>query len=114
MRELATSNKCKREIILHYFGHEPPKRSNLNSCCDFHKTVCECQNCMASFSEGLEGCSISSASSDSIMTDYLSDEPCVTQRQKEGNRAELEAYCASLQFGKSCIGRCNTINWFQT
>ena len=59
---------------------------------------------MASLSEGLEGCSISSASSDSIMTDYLSDEPCVTQRQKEGIRAELEAYRASLIFGKSCVG----------
>ena len=32
MRELATTNKCKREIILRYFGHEPPKRSNLHSC----------------------------------------------------------------------------------
>ena len=103
MRELATTNKCKREIILRYFGHEPPKRSNLHSCCDFHKTVCKCKTCMASLSEGLEGCSISSAS-DSIMTDYLSDEPCVTQRQKEGIRAELEAYRASLIFGKSCVG----------
>ena len=104
MRELATTNKCKREIILRYFGHEPPKKSNLHSCCDFHKTVCKCKTCMASLSEGLEGCSISSASSDSIMTDYLSDEPCVTQRQKEGIRAELEAYRASLIFGKSCVG----------
>ena len=104
MRELATSNKCKREIILRYFGHEPPKRSNLHSCCDFHKSVCECQTCLTSLSEGLEGCTISLASSDTLMTDYPSDERHVTQKQKEGIRAELEAYRASLQFGKSCVG----------
>ena len=38
------------------------------------------------------------------MTDYPSDERHVTQKQKEGIRAELEAYHASLQFGKSCRG----------
>jgi len=38
------------------------------------------------------------------MTDYPSDEWHITQKQKEGIRAELEAYHASLQFGKSFVG----------
>lgn len=103
MRQLATSQTCKREIILQYFGHEIPKRSDLHSCCDYHKAICDCQTCLDTLFEEMDGCSITFAPIETL-TDNSSAEVCVTPEQKKAIRVELEAYRASLKSGKSCVG----------
>lgn len=103
MRQLATAQTCKREIILHYFGHEMPNRSDLHSCCDYHRAICDCQTCMDTILEVMEEFSIENVPTETL-TDYSFAEVCVTAEQKQAIRADLEAYRASLQFGKSCVG----------
>ena len=40
MRNYVQSKKCKREIILNYFGFKVPKRNGpLHECCDFHDCI---------------------------------------------------------------------------
>lgn len=105
MRQLATSQTCKREIILHYFGHEMPNRSDLHSCCDYHKAICDCQTCIDTLLEEMEGCSLENVPTETLVVAGCSSaEMCVTPEQKKAIRAELEAYRASLQCGKSCVG----------
>lgn len=102
MRELVTSKTCKREIILQYFGHKLPMRSNseLHSCCDYHRSVCECPTCLDSLAEGMEGLFASCTETAGDHTSAVS----VTAEQKEAIRTDLEAYRASLQARKSCVG----------
>ena len=38
--------ECKRKLILQYFGHSAPKRSDDgHSCCDYHRSICTCELC---------------------------------------------------------------------
>lgn len=104
IRQLATSKTCKREITLHYFGHKMPKRSNLHSCCDYHKAICDYQTCMDTLLTEIEDYSIENEATETMIADYSSTEMCVTPEQKKAIRIELEDYRASLEFGKSCVG----------
>lgn len=107
MRQLATSQTCKREIILRYFGHEMPNPNPnpLHSCCDYHKAMCDCQTCMDTVLEEMETYSIENVHVPAeTVANYSTAEMCVTPEQKKAIRAELEVYRASLQFGKSCVG----------
>lgn len=49
-------DKCKREMILSYFGCKPPTRKGPDHlCCDFHKSQCQCDDCvLASAAQSLE------------------------------------------------------------
>ena len=46
MREFATSNSCKRNIILNYFGHSLKRQSDFHNCCSYHRAVCQCPTCL--------------------------------------------------------------------
>ena len=47
MRDYVKSNKCKREMILSYFGYKLPNRSGPDHmCCDFHQQHCQCEDCI--------------------------------------------------------------------
>ena len=47
MKELVKADKCKREIILNYFGYEQSKRIGPeHTCCDFHQQICCCDDCI--------------------------------------------------------------------
>lgn len=50
MIELVTcKDRCKREIVLNYFGHKSEHQHNpLHLCCDFHKSICTCPECESS------------------------------------------------------------------
>jgi superfamily II DNA helicase RecQ len=50
MKELiAVADKCKREIILNYFGYKLAKRiKSEHTCCDFHQQKCSCDDCVLS------------------------------------------------------------------
>ena len=44
------SDKCKRDMILEYFGFSsfPRNSDNLHNCCDYHETLCTCEDCLLS------------------------------------------------------------------
>ncbi|CAB3997644.1 Hypothetical predicted protein [Paramuricea clavata] len=51
MKELivAVADKCKREIILNYFGYKLAKRIKPeHTCCDFRQQKCSCDDCVLS------------------------------------------------------------------
>ena len=49
MREYVKSEKCKREMIMSYFGFSPlPLKGELHECCDYHAKHCNCENCLLS------------------------------------------------------------------
>ena len=46
LRSYVQSDKCKREIILKYFGYDvPDKQPKDHTCCDFHRKICQCETC---------------------------------------------------------------------
>lgn len=51
MREyVCESDKCKRDIMLEYFGFSsfPRNSDNLHDCCDYHEKFCTCEDCLLS------------------------------------------------------------------
>ena len=51
MREfVCESDKCKRDMILEYFGFSsfPRNSENLQNCCDYHETFCTSEDCLLS------------------------------------------------------------------
>ena len=46
MRTYVQSKKCKRKIILNYFDHDVANNQHPdNTCSDFHRENCQCENC---------------------------------------------------------------------
>ena len=51
MREyVCESDKCKRDMILEYFGFSsfPRNSDNLHNCCDYREKFCTCEDCLLS------------------------------------------------------------------
>lgn len=49
MRDYVTKSKCKREMILNYFGFPVPSASEaVHKCCDYHQKICDCDDCIIS------------------------------------------------------------------
>ena len=49
MREYVKSEKCRREMIMSYFGFSPlPLKGELHECCDYHGKCCNCEDCLLS------------------------------------------------------------------
>ncbi len=47
MRDYVQKQKCKREMILAYFGFQVPRTSGpQHECCDYHAKVCNCDDCV--------------------------------------------------------------------
>lgn len=47
MRDYVSEQKCKREMILGYFGFPvPPASGPVHECCDYHEKVCDCDDCV--------------------------------------------------------------------
>ena len=42
------SKKCKREIIMRYFGFSPLPLDTAHACCDYHEKLCSCDDCVLS------------------------------------------------------------------
>ena len=44
------SDKCKRDMILEYFGLSsfPRNSDNLHDCCDYREKFCTCEDCLLS------------------------------------------------------------------
>ena len=48
MRDYVQSKKCKREIIMGYFGFFPLPLDTAHACCDYHEKLCSCDDCVLS------------------------------------------------------------------
>ena len=48
MRDYVQSKKCKREIIMAYFGFSPLPLDAAHACCDYHEKLCSCDDCVLS------------------------------------------------------------------
>lgn len=47
MRGYVQAHRCKREIILGYFGFQVPTRNDaLHNCYDYHQHLCICEDCI--------------------------------------------------------------------
>ena len=105
MRDYVTKSKCKREMILSYFGFPVPSASEaVHKCCDYHQKICDCDDCIISnvsnmFEENMQ---------DEVnLTADISE---VEQRQLEPDveeklREELDLFRLSLpDSGRSSVG----------
>lgn len=47
---VSESDKCKRDMILEYFGFSsfPRNSDDLHNCCDYHEKFCTCEDCLLS------------------------------------------------------------------
>ena len=111
MKELVVADKCKREIILNYFGYNLPRRIEAeHTCCDFHQQKCCCDDCVLIVSETMDNAS-------SVVYDPSNDVACskesedinkvisLATNQKDLLRRYLLNYRQFLHgYGKSCVG----------
>lgn len=108
IREYVTSNKCKREIILSYFGYKPPKRVGVDhTCCDFHKQNCQCEDCLLiSAAEQLElKESIGYHAPSTLNAQPSAATTSLNSEQQDKLREELLDFRLSLHgSGKTCVG----------
>lgn len=111
MNELVKADRCKREIILKYFGHELPKRNEPeHTCCDFHQRNCCCDDCtLSQVANSMEVTSleVSNISSDGVcLSDARDQRPIpLTSEQKVLLKRQLLNYRQFLHgYGKSCVG----------
>ncbi len=113
MKELVKADKCKREIILDYFGYEPSKRIGPeHTCCDFHQQKCCCDDCILNSAVQMMGIT-SPAANDSSNDEINLSNPVeenvlprpFTTEQKDLLRTYLLNYRQFLHgYGKSCVG----------
>ena len=54
MRMLVQSQKCKREMILSYFGFPVTPLAMEHNCCDFHRQNCLCDDCLSTGTYNLQ------------------------------------------------------------
>ena len=112
MVELVKAEKCKRGVILNYFGYELPKRTGPeHTCCDFHQQRCCCDDCiLTAASEMMENASTQITGSDdnvllgSTEAAHQTTVP-LTIKQKPLLKGYLLSYRQFLHgYGKSCVG----------
>ena len=97
---VASTNECRWMMILKYFGYSSGVHTfvPLHSCCDYHKSICECDNCCAEMVNQVD-----SALKDVSLTNstpQLVDEQIDLERLHD----ELTSYWLTLDYGRSCIG----------
>ena len=117
MRDYVSSNKCKREMILSYFGYKQPIQARPDHlCCDFHQKLCQCEDCIlvsaAQMFELQENTKL-------LQSTPIADQECTTTSeclgtdQKAKLREELINFRQSLHgSGKTCVGRIDLASGF--
>lgn len=105
-RSYVQSDKCKREIILKYFGYDvPDKRPKDHTCCDFHRKICQCETYqLVQVADQVEALALD--------VQLLSHEPddiktvIIASEVKENIKRDIERYRVKLQreIGRSIVG----------
>lgn len=105
MREYVQESKCKREMILTYFGYKMPKRDLPDhTCCDFHQRHCECDDCVVNSVKNIED-NIKSERNVKDTYPSVCSKRFLSEIDKEALRDALVHYRLSLHgSGPSCVG----------
>lgn len=94
-------DRCKREMVLNYFGHKSEHKHNpLHLCCDFHKSICTCTDCESS--ETVADVKHDDVESSSQPTLQVVRE--LSNNAKNVLRERLFHYRESLGSSRSCVG----------
>lgn len=111
MRKFATStDQCRREIILSYFGyHSNHIFSPTHICCDYHKSVCQCDNCWVENVMELE-----SSFREIGITESPVPPAQLDQHKLRLLHNDLISHHLSLDPGRSCIGSTSLSSGFST
>ena len=110
MVELVKAEKCKRGVILNYFGYELPKRTGPDhTCCDFHQQRCCCDDCiLTAASEMMENAQITGSDDNVLLGSREAAHQttaALTMKQKTLLKGYLLSYRQFLHgYGKSCVG----------
>ena len=98
------AQKCKREMILTYFGFSVPQTLVEHDCCDFYKEKCVCEDCaLVSHLSAIEinTENIECSSDGSIPADSCQ----LNAEQMDSLLEELQRFRLSLPgTGPSCVG----------
>jgi superfamily II DNA helicase RecQ len=107
MRQFVQEKRCKREMILHYFGHPVPKRNMLeeHTCCDFHQLFCKCDSCLVQEVQNLETTAQALSLDESPVLPSMDAKHDLSENTKEKLYNALVDYRLSLHgSGPSCVG----------
>lgn len=103
MRSYVQVRQCKRKAILTHFGHLMPPLAIEHNCCDIHKEVCCCDDCVC-----LAACNVTAEDKDNTNSPDTSS-PNTHQplnvEQMTRLREELYSFRLSLPgTGRTCVG----------
>ncbi|CAB4044019.1 Hypothetical predicted protein, partial [Paramuricea clavata] len=119
MREYVEANKRKRDFILSYFGFKcSPRTDKEHFCCDYHKKICSCEDCVLESVTQLFCTHESSITSTLSITSFATEDtkecvPTISHEKANDLREELLAYRLSLHgHGKSCTGSTSLTSGF--
>ena len=110
MVDYVSTNTCKQEKILTYFGHVLPPRPNMpdHTCCDFHSQQCICDECVlheASVMFQHISCMDSQEQEPSAKVPVQPSTIPLSTEKKDRLREQLINYRQALQgSGRSCVG----------
>jgi superfamily II DNA helicase RecQ len=108
MIDFIRADKCKREIILNYFGYKSPERTSPeHTCCDYHQNKCCCDDCILTSAAQMMELATSDECSNTANSVSMDVERCVplTSEQKDLLKGHLLNYRQFLHgYGKSCVG----------
>ena len=116
MRDYVKSAKCKRQMILSYFGYKPPTRKGPDHlCCNFHQKHCQCEDCLlASAAQTLELQETTQQQSTSLQIEELRAPYNNLNTEQEAKlREDLIEFRQSLHgSGKTCLGSISLASGF--
>ena len=97
---VASTSECRRMMILKYFGYRSSVHTfvPLHNCCDYHKSIYECDSCCAEMLNQVDSALKDVSLSNS--TPQLVDEQIDLERLHD----ELTSYWLTQDYGRSCIG----------
>ena len=102
MRKYVTTNtKCKREMILNYFGHKLSQRAGPDHlCCDYHQQHCQCDDCI--LVSAVQAFDLHRSKN---ILPAANTSNSLNSKQRDNIRQELLEYRISLHSsGKTCVG----------
>ena len=116
MRDYVKSDRCKREMILSYFGHKPPIwKGPEHLCCVFHQKHCQCEDCvLASAAQTLEIQGTTQQDSPpSQIEETTAPHNVLNNEQKAKLREDLIEFRQTLHgSGKTCLGSISLASGF--
>lgn len=102
MRAYVQTTKCKREMILSYFGFQLPCLPIVHECCDFHRKSCDCDDCLQDIMEEIQ---LKESEKEGVTATTSSVTNTLSESEMNQLYEELQTFRLSLPgTGPSCVG----------